>query len=469
MSALRNDILWSCARARAADALDAGDAQNDEDALDRDEDERGLARPSAQEREGASRELAIAPLSAIAPGALPRSYTGLGALDRVLGQGERGQGLVRGQALVLGGEPGAGKSTLLLQALAGLCASGARALYATGEESQEQVAGRARRLGLGALDRVHVLETRALEDVERAIATGRYLVAVADSLQVLRAADLSSEPGTVPQVKAAAERLTAIGKATGTIVWCVGQATKDGKLAGPLAAAHAVDTLLWLERDASGGYRIVRSLKNRFGPEGELALFEMRAAGLVEVTDPSALFVGARRDRARPAGSAWAAVAEASQPLVLEVQALVTEASLTAPRRLASGVEPGRLALLLAVLERRAGLAVAGDVYVDLDAGLRVTERALDLPLALALASAARGVPLPVGLVAFGEIALTGEVRAVPRASARLSEAARLGFTRALVPAEALSSIDHALDRAACEGLTLAPVATLAQALEAPP
>ena len=404
------------------------------------------------------------PLSSIATEALARASTGLSELDRVLGQGEDGtHGLVPGQALVVGGEPGIGKSTLLLQALAGLAAD-ERVLYASGEESREQVAGRARRLALALSDRVDVLETRRLEDVERALETGAYAAAVVDSLQAIASDDIDSEAGSVRQVKLVAERLTALAKGTDPILWLVGQATKDGRIAGPLAAAHAVDTVLWFELDGTGSYRVLRALKNRFGPAGELALFEMRGHGLVEVADPSALFAGARRDRARPPGSAWALVAEHARPLIVEVQALVTgEKKGDAPsRRVASGVEAGRLSLLLAVLGQRAGLSVSGDVYVDLDSGVRASERALDLPLALALASAARGAALPRGLAACGEIALTGEVRAVPRIEVRLREAARLGFTHALVPAEQASAIDER----AIEDVSLEPVTTLAEALD---
>lgn len=408
------------------------------------------------------------PLAAIAAEALPRRSTGLRELDRVLGQGEDGAlGLAPGQALVLGGEPGIGKSTLLVQALAGLSREAdARVLYASGEESREQVAMRARRLGLEPLDRVDVIETRRLEDVERALASGAYGAAVVDSMQAIGSGAVDSEIGSVRQVKLVAERLTALGKSHDVVLWLVGQATKDGRIAGPLAAAHAVDTVLWFEADATGAYRVLSALKNRFGPAGELALFEMGARGLVEVLDPSALFAGARRDRARPPGSAWALVAEHARPLVLEVQALVVPSERKGdapPRRVASGIEAGRLSLLLAVLEQRAELAVSGDVYVDLDAGVRASERALDLPLALALASAARGVALPKGLAACGEVALTGEVRAVPRIEARVREAARLGFTHALVPAEQASAIDAR----AIAGVSIEPVATLHEALGA--
>ncbi len=401
------------------------------------------------------------PLSGVPLDALPRRPSGLAELDRVLGQGPLGHGLVAGQVVVLGGEPGVGKSTLLLQALAGLTAAErSRALYATGEESRAQVAGRARRLGLdGALERVDVVDTCQLEEVIDSLRSGRYAAAVLDSLQTFRVADVEAEAGSVRAVKLVAERLTHLAKETGVVLWLVGQATKDGRLAGPMAAAHFVDTVVWFERDPSGAYRVLHGLKNRFGPEQEVAFFEMREEGLAEIADPSARIVGARLGP-RPSGSVWTVVAEQDRPLIAEVQAFETpEPSGSSGRCVASGIDSGRLTLLLGILERRAGVALVGDVFVDLDAGVRVTERALDLPLALALGSAARDVPLLPGLVAFGKVALTGELRAVPRTEARIAEAQRLGFTRALVPSEQA-------DRIEVEGIELVPVATLVDALD---
>ena len=396
--------------------------------------------------------------------ALPRRPSGLTELDRVLGQGPHGFGLVAGQVVVLGGEPGVGKSTLLLQALAGLTdakqsGSESRALYATGEESRAQVAGRARRLGLdGALERVDVVDTYQLEEVEASLRSGRYAAAVLDSLQTFRVADVDADAGSVRAVKLVAERLTHLAKETGIVLWLVGQATKDGRLAGPMAAAHFVDTVVWFERDPSGAYRVLHGLKNRFGPEQEVAFFEMREEGLVEVADPSARLVGSRLGP-RPSGSAWTVVAEQDRPLIAEVQAFETpEPSGASGRRVASGIDAGRLTLLLGILERRAGVAFTGDVFVDLDAGVRVTERALDLPLALALGSAARDVPLVSGLAAFGKVALTGELRAVPRTAARIAEARRLGFTRVLVPAEQVDALD-------VEGIEVVSAASLEEAL----
>jgi DNA repair protein RadA/Sms len=430
--------------------------------------ERGAGRENELARErprtSSSSTSVPVPLSAIPADSLPRRSTGLGELDRVLGQSEEGaHGLAPGQALVLGGEPGIGKSTLLLQVLAGTCAGeNSRALYASGEESREQIAARARRLGIDVLDRVDVLETRRLEDVERALSSATYTAVVVDSMQAIAAEDVDSEAGTLRQVKAIAERLTILAKARGLVLWLVGQATKDGRIAGPLAAAHAVDTVLWFESDPSGAFRTVRAFKNRFGPAGELALFEMRGQGLTEVVDPSVLFVGARRDRPRPPGSAWALVAELARPIVIEARALCADRQSDAlPRRVAAGVDAARLSCLLAVLVQRAGVVIGGDVYIDLDAGIRVGERALDLPLTLALASAARGLSIPHGLASCGEISLTGEVRAVPRIQARVQEAERMGFTHVLVPAEQLDAIDtHTLTN-----VSLEPVATIVDAL----
>lgn len=404
------------------------------------------------------------PLAGVPIDALPRRPSGLAELDRVLGQGPNGNGLVAGQVVVLGGEPGVGKSTLLLQTLSGLtdeATSGVapRALYATGEESRAQVAGRARRLGLGgALKRVDVVDTYQLEEVEEALRSGRYGAAVLDSLQTFRVQDVEAEAGSVRAVKMVAERLTHLAKETGVVLWLVGQATKDGRLAGPMAAAHFVDTVVWFERDPSGAYRVLHGLKNRFGPEQEVAFFEMHEQGLSEVADPSARIVGARLGP-RPAGSVWTVVAEQDRPLIAEVQAFETpEPSGSSSRRVASGVDTGKLTLLLGILERRVGVTLVGDVFVDLDAGVRVTERALDLPLALALASAAQDVPMTPGTVVFGKVALTGELRAVPRTAARIAEAQRLGFTRALVPSDQSDHLD-------VEGIEVVAAATLREAL----
>jgi len=286
----------------------------------------------------------------------------------------------------------------------------------------------------------------------------RYAAWVRQLVGTFRVEDVDAEAGSVRAVKLVAERLTQIAKATGVVAWLVGQATKDGRFAGPMAASHVVDTLVWFERDPSGAYRVLHGLKNRFGPEQEVALFEMREDGLSEVADPSARILGGRLGQ-RPAGSVWTVVAEQDRPMVAEVQAFETpEPAGTSGRRVVSGVDASRLTLLLGILERRVGLTLAGDVFVDLDAGVRVTERALDLPLALALASASRDEPTTPGTVAFGKVALTGELRAVPRTEARIAEAQRLGFTRALLPAEQAERID-------VEGMELVAVGTLCEAL----
>ncbi|MCA9607139.1 MAG: AAA family ATPase, partial [Myxococcales bacterium] len=262
------------------------------------------------------------PLSRVSVTRHPRRTTGLGELDRVLGKGPNGEGLAAGQVIVLGGSPGVGKSTLLMQAIAGLCEESARALYASGEETREQIAERAHRLGLSAaLERIDVLDTHDVADVMRALEHGGYATAVADSLQTFTAADLG-DPGTTRTVSVVAERLTQAAKAADVGLWLVGQATKDGRLAGPNAAAHVVDTLLWFERELAADLRVLRAAKNRFGSVGEVGLFRMGPDGLVDVTDPSGPLVR-RRAGARPAGAVWALLCDEDRPVAVEVQALV--------------------------------------------------------------------------------------------------------------------------------------------------
>ncbi len=377
---------------------------------------------------------APAPLSDVSITAHPRRSTGLTELDRVLGRGPNGHGLAAGQVLVLGGSPGVGKSTLLMQALAGLCAGEGRALYASGEETKAQIAARARRLGLeDVLARIDVLDTHAVEDVTRALRTGAYRTAVVDSLQTFTADDLG-EPGTMRTVAGVAERLTQAAKSLDVSLWLVGQATKDGRLAGPNAAAHIADTLLWFERERAEGYRVLRADKNRFGSVGEVGLFRMDERGLRDVVDPSSPLVRRRRG-ARPPGAIWAVVADKDRPVVVEVHALVSPASDGGPKRIASGIDAQRLALVLAILTRHGGVELDGDVFVDVHAHTgRLSDRGLDLPLALAIASAAREVPIEAGLASCGKLALTGEVLAPRLLEARCAEMRRLGFGRVVVP-----------------------------------
>ena len=380
-----------------------------------------------------------APLSEVSITRHPRRSTGLHELDRVLGRGPNGDGLAAGQVLVLGGSPGVGKSTLLMQALAGLCGADGRgtegrALYASGEETKAQIAERAHRLGMSAvLERIDVLDTHRVEDVDKALRRGVYTTAVVDSLQTFTAEDLG-DAGSPRTVAVVAERLTHVAKSLDVSLWLVGQATKDGRLAGPNAAAHIVDTLLWFERERAEGYRVLRADKNRYGSVGEVGLFRMEARGLSDVADPSSPLLRRRRGP-RPAGAVWAVVADKDRPVVVEVHALVGPSSDATPKRIASGVDAQRLALVLAILTRHGGVEVEGDVFVDVHAHTgRLTDRGLDLPLALALASAARGVPVDARLASCGKLALTGEVLAPRLLDARCAEMRRLGFGRLLVP-----------------------------------
>jgi len=375
-------------------------------------------------------------LRSLVPVETPRLRIGLPEVDRVLGGG-----LVPGSLVLLGGEPGIGKSTLVLQAAAGVAeqtGDGAgHVLYATGEESVAQVHLRARRLGLldrSAGDAVRVVAESAIGRIVELASQSRPALLIVDSIQTATVAELDGPAGSVGQVRESALRLMELAKGEGIGVAMVGHVTKEGSLAGPKTLEHLVDAVLNLEGDRYGALRILRAVKNRFGSTDEVGVLEMHARGLAEVEDPARAFLG---DHPGPAaGSVVAPTMEGSRPILVEVQALVTPTSFGTPLRRTSGVDPGRLALLVAVLGRRAGLNLAGhDVYVNVAGGLTVDEPALDLPIALALASSLRERPLDTGSVAVGEVGLLGELRAVRGLDRRLREAARLGFTRAIVPA----------------------------------
>ncbi|MEI7743339.1 MAG: DNA repair protein RadA [Chloroflexota bacterium] len=387
-----------------------------------------------------------------------RRPIGIGELDRVLGGG-----LVAGSVVLLGGEPGIGKSTLLLQVAAGVAAAGGTVLYATGEESTSQVRLRAGRLGLteGAVgDAVSVVAETGVGRIVDLARSQRPALLVVDSVQTVASEELDGPPGSVGQVRECTLRLMELAKGEGIPVVLVGHVTKDGTLAGPKTLEHLVDVVLSIEGDRTGGLRLLRAAKNRYGSTEEVGVFEMGDRGLAEVADPARAFLA---DHEMPApGSVVAPVLEGSRPLLVEVQALVAPTSAPSPRRTASGIDPNRLALLVAVLGRRAGIGLGThDVYANLAGGLAVSEPGLDLPLALALASSLRDRPLITGTVAIGEVGLLGELRAVSGLDRRLKEAARLGFTRAVVPRS------PARPPAPVPGVELVTVGSLADAVRA--
>jgi len=380
----------------------------------------------------------------------PRRVTGIAELDRVTGGG-----LVAGSALLVGGDPGIGKSTLLLQAAAALAIAGARVAYISGEEAVDQIRLRAARLGLGAAPLLLAAATGVRDILAALEGPEAPEVVIVDSIQTMYVDTLDSAPGTVAQVRAAAHELIRHAKRRGAALLLVGHVTKEGTIAGPRVLEHMVDTVLYFEGDRGYHYRILRATKNRFGPADEIGVFEMTGKGLVEVANPSALFLAGHAEGV--AGSAVFAGIEGSRPLLVEIQALVTPAPPGSPRRAVVGWDSGRLAMVLAVLAARCGLSfAAADVYLNVAGGLRIGEPGADLAVAAALVSALLERELPEGMVAFGEIGLGGEVRAVAQPETRLREAAKLGFRHAMVPAVSTEG-EKAL--AAPKGLTLAPLA----------
>jgi DNA repair protein RadA/Sms len=365
-------------------------------------------------------------LSAIEAQDMQRTPTGQDELDRVLGGG-----MVEGGVVLIGGDPGIGKSTLLLQALDGLQRSGQHTLYVTGEESGAQVALRARRLGLDH-SQVNVLAETQLEKIIATLQAQSPQVAVIDSIQTVYSDQLTSAPGSVAQVRECAAHLTRLAKSSGTTVVLVGHVTKEGALAGPRVLEHMVDTVLYFEGDTHSSYRLVRAIKNRFGAVNEIGVFAMTEKGLKGVSNPSAIFLSQHSEPVP--GSCVMVTLEGTRPLLVEIQALVDSGG-PSPRRLSVGLDRDRLAMLLAVLHRHAGVACMDqDVFVNAVGGVRISEPAADLAVMLAIQSSLRGKPLPRGFLAFGEVGLAGEVRPAPRGQERLKEAAKLGFSVALIP-----------------------------------
>jgi len=358
---------------------------------------------------------------------LPRTHSGIDELDRVLGGG-----LVPASAILVGGDPGIGKSTLLLQAAARFSEAGLKVLYISGEEASAQVRMRARRLGLGSAN-VQLGADTNLRNILTTMDTEKPDLVIIDSIQTMWADTVESAPGSVSQVRSAAHELTTFAKRKGASVILVGHVTKEGQIAGPRVVEHMVDTVLYFEGERGHQFRILRAVKNRFGASDEIGVFEMSGQGLEEVKNPSALFLTDRENTA-PGAAVFAGI-EGTRPLLVEFQALVAPSPLSQPRRTVVGWDSGRLSMILAVLEARAGIAFSGlDVYLNVAGGMRVNEPAADLAVAAALLSARENTPLAENCVVFGELSLSGALRAVPQTENRLKEAQKLGFTRGIGP-----------------------------------
>jgi DNA repair protein RadA/Sms len=380
---------------------------------------------------GGKGRLAIFETLAAATIDAPRLPTGMTELDRVLGGG-----LVPGSAVLVGGDPGIGKSTLLLQAAAKLAETGARVVYLSGEEAPAQVRMRATRLGLAQSPVALGTETNLANIVATLGSTVPPVLVIIDSVQTLWSESVEAAPGTITQLRGCASALISHAKGSGSTLVLVGHVTKDGQIAGPKVIEHMVDTVLYFEGLSGHQFRVLRAVKNRFGPTDEIGVFEMRHDGLKEVENPSALFLS-DRDRDAP-GTAVFAGMEGTRPILVEIQALVAPSLLGTPRRAVVGWDPNRLAMLLAVLEARCGVRLGShDVYLNVAGGLRLQEPAADLAAAAALISSLTGKPAPEDNVYFGEVSLTGAVRTVGHMDQRLKEAAKLGFARAVVPAAA--------------------------------
>jgi DNA repair protein RadA/Sms len=386
-------------------------------------------------RDRAARGATVPVLLSDVPGfAHRRVPTGIGEFDRVLGGG-----LVPGSVVLVGGDPGVGKSTLLLQAAGALARRELPVLYVSGEESLAQVSERGRRLGADAPGLYLAAET-SLEAVLEQIAGLKPALVIADSIQTVWSHALESAAGSLSQVREVAGRLTEVAKREEISVWLIGHVTKEGSLAGPRALEHLVDTVVYFEGDRQHSHRILRATKNRFGPTDEIGVFEMRADGLAPVDNPSALFLAERPPQAT--GCIVVATLEGTRPILLELQALVTPTGAAVPRRVANGLDTQRVAMLLAVLEKRLGVRLGdADVFLNVVGGLEVREPAADLGVMAAVLSSVRNAPVEPTWAFFGEVGLGGEVRGVPQAEKRLQELARLGFTRAILPRASLETL----------------------------
>jgi len=396
---------------------------------------------------------AAIPAAAVVQKQHARTASGIAEIDRVLGGG-----LVPGCVVLIGGEPGIGKSTLLLQVCAALASEEHPALYVTGEESAGQVRERAERLGL-PLSGLHLLADTDVDNASQAMGTKAWSLVVVDSVQTLRCPDLPSAPGGVTQVRESAARLAEQAKRRDLPLFLIGHVTKEGTLAGPRTLEHLVDTVLYFEADPGRDLRVIRAHKNRHGPVSEIGVFEMTGRGLTQVGNPSAAFLADRPEGS--AGSVVFAALRGSRPILVEVQALVSPTPVAQPRRTAWGCDPNRVALLAAVLERRAGAQLAGcDLFLNVAGGLSLDEPAADLAICTAILSSLFDRPVPKGLVVFGEVGLAGEIRAVPAAEARMNEAERLGFDRLLMPS---GNAEHLSPVGGCAPIALASLEDLAE------
>ncbi len=377
------------------------------------------------------------PLSEIILNTDNRISTHIGELDRVLGGG-----VVAGSVVLIGGDPGVGKSTLILQAMARLLSKrGEKCLYISGEESASQLKLRASRLGIDS-DDILVLSETSLEMILGVIRETRPAIVVIDSIQTTYSEELQSAPGTVGQVRECSARLMIFAKKHNIPTFIIGHVTKEGAIAGPRVLEHIVDTVLYFEGDRSHSFRILRTVKNRFGSTNEIGVFEMTDSGLMEIENPSELFL--RERPADAAGSVATATMEGTRPLIVEIQALVSPTTFGVPRRTSIGVDSQRVNLLIAVLEKIGGLHLGlTDIYINVVGGLRIAEPATDLPLILSIASSLREVPLANDLFVFGEAGLSGEIRAVNQAEARLNEGEKIGFKKAIIPESNLRRLKH--------------------------
>lgn len=406
--------------------------------------------PKAARFEGFAPKASVQKLPNVSIKGTPRFGSGVGELDRVLGGG-----FVPGSVILLGGDPGIGKSTLILQSLA-LLSQTKKTLYVTGEESAEQIALRAQRLGVQDAD-LDLLADNQLESILEITLAHKPDVLVMDSIQTLYTDTLQSAPGSVAQVRETASRLVRFGKQTGTIIILVGHVTKEGALAGPRVLEHMVDTVLYFEGERNSSFRLIRAIKNRFGAVNEIGVFVMTDTGLKEVTNPSAMFI--KRAQQDATGSVILVSQEGTRPLLVEVQSLVDQSSLPNPRRVTVGLDNQRLAMLLAVVNRHAGVSLYDqDVFVNVIGGVKVHEPAADLAIILSVLSSFKNKPLDNDLAVFGEVGLTGEIRPVQAGLGRIKEVEKLGFKRLIVPKGNMSGVKS-------KGMDILPVNTLEQAI----